>query len=341
MNSKINYKVIIMLFVLMFLVFMVYREVTKLQKTVEESLTLIHKQVKETNDNTIDNVQNKLSQCVNKIKELSNNNIHEVRRIMFINRQPIMKESIPNSFRETEGSDASSHIEYLSETNQNNNTDNNQSNDKDLYFSPITEDDKVSVNLTNIQNDDENDDEFEYVYEYKTNQELQNYNNDEYIIITNQQEQIPIANIPIILSNAILDKETTDNDDIQIDYLDDIVDAMNNSSNTSDNINNSSSINELSNVSRESNNTVIINEIQEPFTEEQLQELQETQVKETQETEPQEQETQVEEPQVEETKVDEKEIDLQYINFDDIPISININSIIRKKGNELNIYDSD
>ena len=107
-----DYKLVAILSIFALIILFLYNMTKKLQKKVEKSIENIQRSQREMNKNILEQVSTNMTKCVSKIRELNNNNLHQMRRISFINQQPVTK--LSNNFTETED-DLKTDMQYLSE----------------------------------------------------------------------------------------------------------------------------------------------------------------------------------------------------------------------------------
>lgn len=112
-----DYKVIIILIVLLFLVVLVYREISSLKdivnKNIDDSFNVPHEKLMYT-------IQNNLDKYIGQIKNISNDNLQQLKKITLLNHQPIIKH-FGNNYTETDNnSEFRKDIDYLSNGNSNN-----------------------------------------------------------------------------------------------------------------------------------------------------------------------------------------------------------------------------
>jgi len=123
-----DYKILIILLALLFLVILIYREITTLKCEVMDNIEELTLEMRQTNDYTVTKLQNNMIKCVGQVKEISSDNINQLRKITELNHQPVTK--IANHFTETDASEIHTDINYLSEVR----------NDKDIFAHPKTRD---------------------------------------------------------------------------------------------------------------------------------------------------------------------------------------------------------
>lgn len=156
-----NYKTIVVLLALSILVVMVYKEVISLKTSVKTDINELKIHVNDTTFNMTGKLQNNMIQCVSKIKDISNENFQQLRRINLLNRQPVTK--ISNYFTETDESEGKSDSINLTDKSKGK----NKSKKNIFELVDDTKHDKVStlyMSESNKSEDDHTDDmEDEYL----------------------------------------------------------------------------------------------------------------------------------------------------------------------------------
>jgi len=127
-----NYKILILLG-LLFIIFMVYLEVMNIKKTMLK-LTELNLNIKDEHNNTINRIQNNMIKYVEQIKNISNDNLQQLKKITLLNQQPITR--ISNHFTETDDDENHSDIQYLSDMR--NQFKKEESKNSDYYMSENT-----------------------------------------------------------------------------------------------------------------------------------------------------------------------------------------------------------
>jgi hypothetical protein len=110
-----DYKTIIILLALLFLIILVYREVTSLRDLVTKNINNVSLELKETNANVVSTISNNITKCINNIKAITNDNIQQIKKITSLNHQPVTRK-IANHFTEIDDSEMGTNINYLSES---------------------------------------------------------------------------------------------------------------------------------------------------------------------------------------------------------------------------------
>ena len=109
-----DYKLLIILLALLFLIILVYREVSSLRQNILKNISSMLFNTKQNQDKIVNNLQNNMSKCILQIKEITNDNIQQFRKINTLNHQPITK--VANHYTEMEDSDFHTDIHYLSDS---------------------------------------------------------------------------------------------------------------------------------------------------------------------------------------------------------------------------------
>ncbi len=119
-----DYKLIVILLVLLFLIVLIYREITTLKDQVDKNIMTISSNSKQTNDRYESTLQHNMDKYLSQIKNISTDNLQQLKKITLLNHQPIIKKKTSNHFTETNESDArseNSHLKHFSDvkgTNQ-------------------------------------------------------------------------------------------------------------------------------------------------------------------------------------------------------------------------------
>lgn len=108
-----DYKIVILLLTLLFLLVLLYREVATLKGDVFKQLKTMTDDIKGESNTTVSNLQRSMIKCVSQIKGISSDNIQQLSNLTRLNNQHVTK--IANHFTETDASELHSDINYLSE----------------------------------------------------------------------------------------------------------------------------------------------------------------------------------------------------------------------------------
>lgn len=103
-------KILILLTAVLLCVVLLYMEVKKLQKEVKESIKFVNNSVCENNKSVSQDIQNKLTQCIGKIREIGDKNIHQMNRIIFLNNEKVTR--VNNYTEDLEDSEANTDINF-------------------------------------------------------------------------------------------------------------------------------------------------------------------------------------------------------------------------------------
>jgi len=109
-----DYKIIILLLALLFLIILIYREVTTLKTDVVHNVSGLAHEMRTYQHNMVGQFQSNINKCVSQIKNISSDNLQQLRKITLLNNQPVTR--IANHFTETDDSEMRTNINYLSET---------------------------------------------------------------------------------------------------------------------------------------------------------------------------------------------------------------------------------
>ena len=111
-----DYKVIIILLALLFLIILVYREVSNLKDQMNKSTNNMSLQYRQNNDKMLVKFQNNMNKYVSQIKGISSDNLQQLRKITLLNHQPVIRK-FTNHFTETDNSEIRTDLQYLSDAN--------------------------------------------------------------------------------------------------------------------------------------------------------------------------------------------------------------------------------
>ena len=100
-----DYKIIVILLVLLFLIILVYREITCLKENVDKNIVSASERTKHANDRYELTLQNSMDNYLGQIKKISTENLQQLKKITLLNHQPIIKKKISNHFTETDCSE--------------------------------------------------------------------------------------------------------------------------------------------------------------------------------------------------------------------------------------------
>lgn len=120
-----DYKTILILLVVLFLIILVYREITSLRENINNDIETTFIVAKNENARQEALLQHNMDNYLNQIKTISTDNLHQLKKITLLNHQPIINKKVSNHFTETDGTE--SHINYLSDTK-------NKSHHKSQYY---------------------------------------------------------------------------------------------------------------------------------------------------------------------------------------------------------------
>lgn len=103
-----DYKILIILLALLFIVVMIYRELSIVKRDLRNDMNTVLDDFKKETMETLENANNNMTRCINNIKELNNDNINQMRKVYMLNNQPITK--VFNHYTETDESHATDNI---------------------------------------------------------------------------------------------------------------------------------------------------------------------------------------------------------------------------------------
>jgi hypothetical protein len=109
-----DYKVLILLLALLFLVLLLFKEVINIRENMLGSLDNLTYEIREENNRLGVNLHNNITKCVSQIKDISADNLQQLRKITFLNHQPITKMASCH-YTETEDSELHTGMGYFSD----------------------------------------------------------------------------------------------------------------------------------------------------------------------------------------------------------------------------------
>ena len=287
-----DYKLLIILLLVLFLVIMIYREIIASKNNLTDDTSDIFHNIKKENLKMITNLQKNMIECVKQIKNVGTNNLHQLKKITELNNEPLITK-ISNHFSETEDSEIATDINCSDVKNNKiiNNNDNqvwskNFLNNEQYYMSDDTGSRNktfknshvrnfISENTDKSPNIDDNvehiniHDNVDYINNLNLKQKI-NFNSEQ----TNNVEMFDM-DIPIYVSNNndsinYTDDESyesyTDDYSNEIEYnnsLSKIKDVINNSHDNNENIINNANNNDIidsktkENIINNANNDII------------------------------------------------------------------------------------
>src|SRR5690242_16304488 len=98
-----NYKIIVILLALLFLIILVYREVTNIKDNLYKSSHTLSLQYNKNNEQIMLKFRNDMDRYVTQIKGISSDNLQQLRKITLLNHQNVIRKS-SNHFTETDNS---------------------------------------------------------------------------------------------------------------------------------------------------------------------------------------------------------------------------------------------
>lgn len=253
-----NFKIIVVIVLLfVFLTFM-YREILAIKEDLTTKITTATTTFNDATVNMTNKLQANMINCVTKMKDISNDNLQQLRKISMLNRQQVTK--ISNHFTETdsididdtqclsakrsaifnakeEASGGGTHL-YMSESDENNTKDN-----KITYKSPnintkissknVNNIDLVQQSIANIDVDEDEDEDVDVdVDEDEDEDDTYDSDNSEQQIEVNMNEIIE-NNIPLTSlyggANALNTKKNVSNSNSNSDTDDNIDNAIDDS----------------------------------------------------------------------------------------------------------------
>lgn len=118
-----DYKVVIILLALLFLIILVYREVTTIKDNLYKNSEMISSQHIQGSKHVMKQLQDNMDKYVNQIKGISSDNLQQLRKITLLNHQSVIRPS--NHFTETDNSEFKTNLNYLSDNKLHKNEDAN------------------------------------------------------------------------------------------------------------------------------------------------------------------------------------------------------------------------
>ena len=123
-----DYKVIIILLALLFLIVLVYREVSSLKDQFGKNISSMTLQFRQNSDKMMTKFQNNMNKYVSQIKGISSDNLQQLRKITLLNHQQVTRPA--NHFTETDNSEVKTDVQYLSDTKGHNPQNKQRLNEK-------------------------------------------------------------------------------------------------------------------------------------------------------------------------------------------------------------------
>src|SRR5258706_5960082 len=102
-----DYKIILLL-LLLFLIVLIYKELSTLKDQVDCNVVHLSSQ-NNVNDKYELKLQSNMDKYIAQIKNISTDNLQQLKKITLLNHQPIHRKKTSNHFTETDGSDSKSH----------------------------------------------------------------------------------------------------------------------------------------------------------------------------------------------------------------------------------------
>lgn len=109
-----DYKMLIILLVLLFLLILVYRELSTIKDDLTDNVKKMGIQFQNDREETVTKLQNNMIKCVSQIKGISSDNLNQLRKITMLNNQPISRN---NHFTETDDSEVRTDIYFKANSN--------------------------------------------------------------------------------------------------------------------------------------------------------------------------------------------------------------------------------
>lgn len=97
-----DYKIIIILIALLFLMILIYREVNELKDQWNKNMSDMSVYLNQNNEKMLKNVQTHMNKYVAQIKSIGNDNLQQLGKITLLNHQPIIERKTANHFTETD-----------------------------------------------------------------------------------------------------------------------------------------------------------------------------------------------------------------------------------------------
>lgn len=113
-----DYKIIVLLLVLLFIIVLVYREISTIKDQVDKTIMTSTIASKQLNDRHELTMQQSMDKYLSQIKTIGTDNLQQLKKITLLNHQPIIQKKTSNHFTETDGSETNKNQEshyYMSE----------------------------------------------------------------------------------------------------------------------------------------------------------------------------------------------------------------------------------
>lgn len=117
-----DYKIIVLLLVLLFIIVLVYREISTIKDQVDKTIMTTTIASKQLNDRHELSMSQNMDKYLSQIKTIGTDNLQQLKKITLLNHQPIIQKKTSNHFTETDGSE----------------TNNNQNQESHYYMSEET-----------------------------------------------------------------------------------------------------------------------------------------------------------------------------------------------------------
>lgn len=126
-----DYKILIMLLALLFLMILLYKEMSSIKEDIIGHVGRLVSNMKSQNDKQVLQLKSNLNQCVGQIKGISTDNLQQLRKITLLNNQPITRTA--NHFTEVDDSDMRTDGNMLSDRMTDHVSANVKSNNKNVF----------------------------------------------------------------------------------------------------------------------------------------------------------------------------------------------------------------
>ena len=133
-----DYKMLIILLALLFIVIMTYRELTMMKHELNSNIEVLIDNVKQETSSSVSKIQSSVTKCLNDVNHISTQNIAQLKKITLLNNQPVLR--MTNHYTET---DESLHTDMRSNglTDTKNNIFKNTGSVGDVYYMSESETD--------------------------------------------------------------------------------------------------------------------------------------------------------------------------------------------------------
>lgn len=173
-----DYKIIVILLVLLFLIILIYKEISTLKDQVDKTIMTTTIASKQLNDRHETTMQHNMDKYLSQIKTIGTENLQQLKKITLLNHQPIIKKKTSNHFTETDGSEIKSNLQHLSDVKGNKHKIFENQHNSHYYMSEETKKTKNSNYLSQNAEQSPNQKFSNVIPIYNDELSSSNYNDD-------------------------------------------------------------------------------------------------------------------------------------------------------------------